>query len=124
MHTTTFCPQLSYSVIKDMPQRVEDGDPAFPDIPEARIRASEIWRVDHYRELTERGEFDRNEIEVWWSTHYHLSLSHGYRLRRRFRPDWTPAWLGKDVIPYFCDDHLDTRVRLSFVANESNLQNM
>lgn len=100
-----------------MSHSIEDDDPAFPDIPEAHISVREAWRVDHYRQITERGEFERNIFELWWADHYHILLSHGYRLRRRYRPDWTPSWLGTDVSPYYCDDCLESIASL-FLAHQ------
>jgi hypothetical protein len=52
------------------------------------------------------GVFDLDEDERWWRDQYHILLEHGYKLRRRFRPDWTPSWLGTSKIPAFCEDSL------------------
>ena len=86
----------------------DEEEQLFPDIPEARFR--DAFQVEKYRKITEEGDFDRFDNEIWWAEHYQLLLSHGYRLRYRFRPNWTPSWLGTDVIPYYCDDVLRSHV--------------
>lgn len=105
---------LTYAMSQDFQNHSEEDDPAFPDIPEAHVPP---WRVERIRKMTEGGEFERNIFELWWADHYHILLSHGYRLRRRYRPDWTPSWLGTDVYPYYCDDCLESIASL-FLAHQ------
>lgn len=53
--------------------------------------------------------------EIWWRDRYNMLENRGYRLRRRFHPDWKPSWhtSGKSIlssevsIPIKCTpDHL------------------
>lgn len=36
------------------------------------------------------------EAEKWWRDHYTYILTQGYKLPRRYHPDWDPSW-GEDL---------------------------
>ena len=40
--------------------------------------------------------------EKWWRDQYYWLQEHGYQLRSRFHPDWTPPWVatGADYTDY------------------------
>ena len=61
---------------------------------------------------TSKGRWDLNESERWWRDRYNFLLRRGYSLRPRFRPGWTPSWLGTNVLPFYCEDSLRNVVRL------------
>lgn len=51
--------------------------------------------------------------EIWWRDRYNMLEKRGYRLRRRFHPDWKPSWhtSGKSILS--CEDSIPINVRLS-----------
>jgi hypothetical protein len=61
------------------------------------------------------GFYDPTNEEKWWQDQSDALLRRGYKLRRRFRKDWTPSWLGRDAHPDYCED------RLFRVVSESSL---
>ncbi|KAG5716955.1 hypothetical protein E4T56_gene8244, partial [Termitomyces sp. T112] len=44
------------------------------------------------------------EAEIFWRDHYHYLKDHGYTLRRRYEPDWTPSWIVNDKSSDECED--------------------
>lgn len=82
--------------------------PIDPDIvpqPRHAYTQSSV-RVEHFQALILQGVYDLNQNEEWWRDQYGLLLSRGYKLRRRFRPDWTPSWLGTNLLPLHCEDSI------------------
>lgn len=63
-------------------------------------------------DLAARGFLDLRTTEVWWSNHYDMLESHGYRLRPRFRPGWKGSWIGTGRDVMSCDDAYVHYVRL------------
>ncbi|THH04862.1 hypothetical protein EW146_g10061 [Bondarzewia mesenterica] len=59
-----------------------------------------------YQAATERGLFNLLPDEVYWRDRYDLLLSHGYRLRPRYHPEWKPSWIGTRIDPTFCEDSI------------------
>ena len=51
-----------------------------------------------------------SEREVLWRDRYNMLESHGYRLRQRYKPDWTPSWLTTKRHLVFHDDYKPHRV--------------
>ncbi|KAL5530902.1 hypothetical protein ACEPAG_3778 [Sanghuangporus baumii] len=50
--------------------------------------------------------------KVWRGRCYMLE-SHGYRLRPRFSPDWTPSWIGSNALPGMHEDYYHNDVRFA-----------
>ncbi len=63
------------------------------------------------RQQTADGDWGLLPAEVWWRDHQRPLNSHGYELRPRFRPDWTPSWVGTNILPDYCEDSLKHLVR-------------
>ncbi|KAL5513775.1 hypothetical protein ACEPAH_4176 [Sanghuangporus vaninii] len=64
--------------------------------------------LEHASPLTER--------EILWRDRYNMLVSHGYRLRQRYKPDWKPSWLTtKRPLP-FHDDFKPHRSPISIDA--------
>lgn len=38
------------------------------------------------------------DVEIYWAEKYPLFEAHGYKLRPRFQPGWSPSWRGKPLI--------------------------
>lgn len=58
---------------------------------------------DAFAQLVEaRSRLDDGEIP--WRERQPFLESRGYMLRPRYRPGWTPSWLGKDVDYEECED--------------------
>ena len=82
-----------------------------------RVTTNDRYRLDHplrtqfYREMEEAGDFDLSVVEGRWAEDYDYLLSHGYQLRPRFHPGWTPSWRGTDLVPVACEDHIAHFVR-------------
>ncbi|KAG6806691.1 hypothetical protein H0H93_002604, partial [Arthromyces matolae] len=45
---------------------------------------------DAIRKLLEEGSL--SSPEIFWRDHYEYLKGHGYTLRRRYEPDWSPSW--------------------------------
>ncbi|OCB87840.1 hypothetical protein A7U60_g4974 [Sanghuangporus baumii] len=71
-------------------------------------------RIQFFRELEENGEFDLSNVERGWVEDYEYLLCHGYQLRPRFHPRWTPTWCGTNLSPVACEDSIAHFVRLIF----------
>lgn len=53
-------------------------------------------------------------VERYWVSKALLFETHGYELRPRYRPGWTPSWRGKPIAAImFAEDALGLHVRLS-----------
>ncbi|RDB20142.1 hypothetical protein Hypma_012977 [Hypsizygus marmoreus] len=48
-----------------------------------------------------------NELERDWRDRYTFFLEHGLELRPRYRPGWTPSWLGTTLDPAYCTDSIE-----------------
>ncbi|KAG6847854.1 hypothetical protein H0H93_005506 [Arthromyces matolae] len=42
--------------------------------------------------------------EVFWRDHYEHLRKHGYTLRRRYEPDWSPSWVTNGTSSFGCED--------------------
>lgn len=49
--------------------------------------------------------------EVWWRDHYDQLNNHGYLLRPRYSPQWTPSWKTTGEGWKDCEDGKRLRVR-------------
>lgn len=68
-------------------------------------------QAERFRERTEEGLWDLLAWEVFWRERYDYLQSRGYLLRPRFRPGWTPSWLGTNHNPHYCEDSICSMVR-------------
>ncbi|KAK7691435.1 hypothetical protein QCA50_004834 [Cerrena zonata] len=62
--------------------------------------------VEKFRKRTEEGRWDLTSWEVFWQERYDYLKSQGYLLRPRFKPGWTPSWLGTNRNPHYCEDSI------------------
>jgi hypothetical protein len=90
---------MSYHVV-GMPDIL---NPERIPIP-TNARASSQGQIERVLSRTLGGLFDLSEEEKWWRDQYCTVLRRGYKFRKRFRPDWTPSWLGTDLAPACCED--------------------
>ncbi|KAG6848030.1 hypothetical protein H0H93_004070 [Arthromyces matolae] len=42
--------------------------------------------------------------EIFWRDHYEYLKGHGYTLRRRYEPDWSPSWIAKGISQFQSED--------------------
>jgi hypothetical protein len=54
--------------------------------------------------------------EEMWRDRFLFLLERGLELRPRYRPEWTPSWLGTNMIPEYCEDSKSKTVSLCFVS--------
>ncbi|OCB92243.1 hypothetical protein A7U60_g350 [Sanghuangporus baumii] len=55
----------------------------------------------------DRNMYGLSDGEMWWRDRNSLLESHGYRLRKRLRPDWIPSWtLNRELRPVDCEDSM------------------
>lgn len=52
------------------------------------------------------------EYEKPWRDRYEFLRSHGYVLRPRYRPGWTPSWHKSGHFPQSCEDYMVAPVRV------------
>ena len=71
-----------------------------------------------YAVLTAKGTYSLLDAEVFWKDRYRMFKKHGYALRPRYRPDWSPSWKGTNLNPMYCEDSVMINVRfMSDVVN-------
>ena len=59
-----------------------------------------------YAKDTAEGFYDLLPAEVYWRDRYFFLVEHGYTLRPRYHPEWTPSWIGTNLEPMFCEDYI------------------
>ncbi|KLO17291.1 hypothetical protein SCHPADRAFT_821640 [Schizopora paradoxa] len=64
--------------------------------------------IEIIRERTRQGLYELDLGEIQWRDKAELLLQHGYRLRPRLMPGWTPSWEGTDLFPEYCEDSVRT----------------
>lgn len=69
--------------------------------------------IEIVREQTRQGLYNLDLGEIQWRDKAELLLQHGYRLRPRLMPGWTPSWDGTDLLPEYCEDSVRTDVRFT-----------
>ena len=70
--------------------------------------------LELYAELTLQGEYHLLPYEEDWKARRPFLESKGYELRPRYTEDWWPSWIGTDINPFFCEDSIDSCVRILF----------
>ena len=71
--------------------------------------------LENVQRRTREGRYKLTEFEKWWSDRYNFLESRGYRLRSRFRPGWTPQWLGTPIHPVYVKDSYGIRVSTALI---------
>jgi hypothetical protein len=56
------------------------------------------------------------KYEEIWRDRYSFLLNRGFELRVRYRPGWTPSWLGTSLDPENCEDSI--RKSVSFLSSD------
>lgn len=84
-----------------------DTYPAHTRLPNEQV-------LELYAELTLQGEYHLLPYEEDWKARRPFLESKGYELRPRYTEDWWPSWIGTDINPFFCEDSIDSSVRLSY----------
>jgi len=82
-----------------------DNYPAHTRLPNEQV-------LELYAELTLQGEYHLLPYEEDWKARRPFLESKGYELRPRYNEDWWPSWIGTDINPFFCEDSIDSSVRL------------
>ncbi|RPD57823.1 kinase-like protein [Lentinus tigrinus ALCF2SS1-7] len=55
---------------------------------------------------TELGAYNLIPSELFWQARYRYLEQHGYLLRPRYTPGWSPSWTGTNLDPTFCEDSI------------------
>jgi len=69
-----------------------------------RYRYFDQDHIEFVQEETRNGAWALMDVEIFWRDHFEMLKRRGYLLRPRFRPGWTPSWLGTNLDPFLCDD--------------------
>ncbi|OBZ69510.1 hypothetical protein A0H81_10164 [Grifola frondosa] len=77
------------------------GNPRLP----AYVLVSDE-EAQHYVEETQKGHYSLSPAEMFWKDRQPALENHGYSLRPRYRPGWTPSWIGTNFDPTFCEDSI------------------
>ncbi|KAH9926080.1 kinase-like domain-containing protein [Amylocystis lapponica] len=67
-------------------------------------------KARHHANVTRDGWYDLLITETFWRDRHHFLVCHGYDLRPRYHPDWSPSWLGTNKEPAFCEDSISLQV--------------
>lgn len=78
--------------------------------PHTRLPNEQVLEL--YAELTLQGEYHLLPYEEAWKSRRPFLESKGYELRPRYSEDWWPSWIGTDINPFFCEDSIDSCVRI------------
>ena len=71
----------------------------------SQVTCSAEEETQHAKE-TEEDVWNLLPHETLWQDRYTFLRAHGYQLRPRFSPNWTPSWLGTNLDPFFCEDSI------------------
>jgi hypothetical protein len=80
-------------------------DPEEVPLP-AAAHTSDSRRIEEFTQQALTGKYGLVTVEEWWRDQSELLLRQGYKVRRRFRKDWVPSWLGRDLDPRYCEDRI------------------
>lgn len=64
--------------------------------------------LTHEERVAQAGRIQPSE--KFWRDHQPWLEEKGYRLRRRYRPDWKPSWEGTSARPWEREDGLSSMV--------------
>ncbi|TFY54583.1 hypothetical protein EVG20_g9647 [Dentipellis fragilis] len=73
-------------------------------LPRYAILSPEHLKI--YEAATEKGVYNLTTAEEAWRDRRDTLVTRGYELRPRYRPGWTPSWLGTRRDPTFCEDSI------------------
>ncbi|KAL5513752.1 hypothetical protein ACEPAH_4152 [Sanghuangporus vaninii] len=65
--------------------------------------------IDNQQNCERREPFMLLENERWWRDHDDIFIQHGYQLRTRYHPDWTPSWAGNKKLLFRREDGLTNK---------------
>lgn len=68
-------------------------------------------QAERYAKYTEQGNWNLLSYEVFWRERFDFLKDRGYILRPRFKPEWTPSWIGTNRHPNFCEDSIRSMVQ-------------
>jgi hypothetical protein len=63
---------------------------------------------------------DLDPLERWWRDRQKWLEDHGYMLRPRYRPGWTPSWLGIAQDSFLSEDAPSMMVRTVLPSSNSS----
>lgn len=89
---------------------LDDDYDSYP--PHTRLPNEQVLEL--YAELTLQGEYHLLPYEELWKARRPFLESKGYELRPRYSEHWWPSWIGTNINPFFCEDSIDSCVRISF----------
>lgn len=64
-----------------------------------------------YAEGTKEGDYALTVAEKFWRDRHSYLQGFGYNLRPRYSPEWSPSWIGTNLVPIFCEDSVRLVVR-------------
>ncbi|KAL6303430.1 hypothetical protein BKA93DRAFT_818091 [Sparassis latifolia] len=67
--------------------------------------------AQRHAKMTADGIYALLPNEVFWRDRQVYLEQNGYRLRPRYKPDWSPSWLEINVIPDLCEDSISLLTR-------------
>ena len=70
--------------------------------------------IQRAAQTTLSGVYDLDPSEVQWRERQPTLETRGYALRKRYRPEWTPSWIGTNLKPLFCEDSVILAVSTRF----------
>lgn len=68
--------------------------------------------ASRYAEKTKEGHYSLTAAERFWRDRSLYLEGYGYALRSRYDPEWSPSWLGTNLVPMFCEDSIKLVVRV------------
>ncbi|GBE85440.1 predicted protein [Sparassis crispa] len=74
----------------------------------------------HHAEETRKGIYALHPGEIFWRDRQPYLNDHGYALRPRYHPDWSPSWEGTNMDPMFCEDSIALRINMVIDATRKS----
>ncbi|KAL6300706.1 hypothetical protein BKA93DRAFT_507980 [Sparassis latifolia] len=74
----------------------------------------------HHAEETRKGIYALHPGEIFWRDRQPYLNDHGYALRPRYHPDWSPSWEGTNMDPMFCEDSIALRINVVIDATRKS----
>ncbi|KAL6300710.1 kinase-like domain-containing protein [Sparassis latifolia] len=69
-------------------------------------------QAQHHAKRTREGLYALHEGEIFWRDRQPYLDEHGYALRPRYHPEWSPSWQGTNIDPMFCEDSISLIVHV------------